>query len=124
MKELKVDLGERSYPIYIGENLLASSKLADITGKYSQVMVVTNTSIAPLYLDRVLETLSASRVHVLTIKDGESEKNLDVLNGRGISLDPDRIIHKLIDSQRGGYCFELNGLFAMVLSPEYCASYS
>lgn len=80
MKELKVELGERSYPIYIGEKLLNSSRLADCTSKYSQLMVVTNTTIAPLYLDTVLETLSGKQVHVLTISDGESEKNLGVLN--------------------------------------------
>ena len=42
-------------------------------------------------------------------------ENIDVLNGRGISLEPDDLVNKLIHQGRGGYCFELNGLFTMVL---------
>jgi N-hydroxyarylamine O-acetyltransferase len=42
-------------------------------------------------------------------------ENLDVLNGADISLQPERIVDKIIGRQRGGYCFELNGLFAMAL---------
>ncbi|EDY19034.1 Arylamine N-acetyltransferase [Chthoniobacter flavus Ellin428] len=42
-------------------------------------------------------------------------ENLDVLLGRGISLDPAAIERKLIHERRGGYCFEQNGLFQLVL---------
>lgn len=42
-------------------------------------------------------------------------ENIDVLNGLGISLDSKTLVDKLIRQRRGGYCFELNGLFAMVL---------
>jgi N-hydroxyarylamine O-acetyltransferase len=42
-------------------------------------------------------------------------ENLDVLLGRGISLDPDALFDKLVRRQRGGYCFEQNGLFLRVL---------
>ena len=42
-------------------------------------------------------------------------ENLDVLAGKPISLEPDDIVAKLIGRRRGGYCYEVNGLFAMVL---------
>ena len=42
-------------------------------------------------------------------------ENLDVLLGRGISLDAESIERKLIHERRGGYCFEQNGLFLLVL---------
>jgi N-hydroxyarylamine O-acetyltransferase len=42
-------------------------------------------------------------------------ENLDVLLGRGISLDIDRLRQKLVDQRRGGYCFEQNTLFLAVL---------
>jgi N-hydroxyarylamine O-acetyltransferase len=42
-------------------------------------------------------------------------ENLDVLRGRGISLEPAAIERKLVGDRRGGYCFEQNGLLLMVL---------
>jgi hypothetical protein len=52
MKTVEVDLGDRSYPIYIGPGLLDQGELLrkHIPGK--RVLIVTNTTIAPLYLDR------------------------------------------------------------------------
>jgi len=43
-------------------------------------------------------------------------ENLDVLAGRGVSLVPEDIFAKLVLSRRGGYCYEVNGLFAMALA--------
>jgi 3-dehydroquinate synthase len=50
MLTLDLDLGKKSYPIYIGENILANSELLTkhIAGK--QVMIVSNTTVAPLIL--------------------------------------------------------------------------
>jgi N-hydroxyarylamine O-acetyltransferase len=42
-------------------------------------------------------------------------ENLDIFLRRSIQLEPDRLITKLIDQKRGGYCYELNGLFLLVL---------
>ena len=42
-------------------------------------------------------------------------ENFDIVLGRGIRLEPDRLIDKLLRSHRGGYCFELNGLFLRAL---------
>ncbi|MEM7115128.1 MAG: arylamine N-acetyltransferase [Chloroflexota bacterium] len=42
-------------------------------------------------------------------------ENFDVVLGRGIALEPNKLFHKLVHNKRGGYCFELNGLFLMAL---------
>lgn len=51
------------------------------------------------------------RAHVLTVPF----ENLDIHLGRSISLDPSALFRKIVLSRRGGYCFELNGLFALLL---------
>jgi N-hydroxyarylamine O-acetyltransferase len=43
-------------------------------------------------------------------------ENLDIILGRSINLDPAALFDKLVHKQRGGYCFELNGLFLMALN--------
>lgn len=42
-------------------------------------------------------------------------ENLDVQAGKVVSLVPEEIVKKIIDCSRGGYCYEVNGLFAMAL---------
>ncbi|MFZ2988931.1 arylamine N-acetyltransferase family protein [Ideonella sp.] len=42
-------------------------------------------------------------------------ENLDVQAGKGVSLVPEAIVDKIVGRQRGGYCYEVNGLFAMAL---------
>ena len=53
MKTLNVDLGSRSYPIFIGHGLLDDGDLLLPYLAGSQVMVVSNDTVAPLYLERV-----------------------------------------------------------------------
>lgn len=74
---LQVELGERSYPIHIGQRLLTDPALlaAYVVGK--NVAVVTNTTVAPLYLDALIAHLEQAGKRVLTVvlPDGEEEKN-------------------------------------------------
>ena len=58
MNTLTVELGERSYPIFIGQGLLDKPELLTQHVQGRQVMVVSNDTIAPLYLDRVREIFS------------------------------------------------------------------
>ena len=76
MDRLIVDLGDRSYPISIGENLLEQSELfsSAIAGK--KVMIVTNDVVAPLYLQKCRETLKAFQIDEVILPDGEKHKNL------------------------------------------------
>lgn len=43
-------------------------------------------------------------------------ENLDVQAGKGVSLVPEDIVEKIVDRRRGGYCYEVNGIFAMLLT--------
>ena len=80
MRTLNVDLGDRAYPIFIGTDLLGDSSLyrPHIHGR--QVMVVSNETVAPLYLERVKAALSGYTVAEVILPDGEQYKTLDVLD--------------------------------------------
>ncbi|WP_111658042.1 3-dehydroquinate synthase [Isoalcanivorax indicus] len=78
MQTLDVALGARSYPIYIGEGLLDTALLRKHV-RASQVLVVTNETVAPLYLQRVLDGLDGLRCDTLVLPDGEQHKNLATL---------------------------------------------
>lgn len=80
MQTLHVDLGERSYPIYIGNHLLGNAELIQPHIRGKQVMVVSNETVAPLYLEKVLASLEGLRVETVILPDGEQYKNLVVLN--------------------------------------------
>ena len=80
MKVLQVALGERSYPIYIGSDLLSQADLLTKHIKAKQVLVLTNETIALLYLDKVLQHLSDYQVATVVLPDGEQYKTLDYLN--------------------------------------------
>ncbi|MDP2560993.1 3-dehydroquinate synthase [Psychrobium sp. 1_MG-2023] len=82
MKQLNVQLGERSYPIYIGQQLLSNSELLTRHIKAKKVMVITNTTVAELYLEQTISSLTqADRiVDQVVLPDGESYKTLETLN--------------------------------------------
>jgi 3-dehydroquinate synthase len=80
MNTLTVELGERSYPIHIGQGLLDKPELLTQHVQGRQVMVVSNDTIAPLYLDRVREIFSDFELATVILPDGEQYKNLDTLN--------------------------------------------
>jgi len=80
MKTLIVDLKDRSYPIYIGQSLLENETcfLPHIRGK--QVLIVTNETIAPLYLEKLENTLSSLEARSVILPDGEQYKTLETTN--------------------------------------------
>ena len=78
-RELSVELGERSYPIFIGEGLLGTQDLsAFVSG--AQVMIVTNETVAPLYLERAKASFPGKRVDTVVLPDGERFKDWQTLN--------------------------------------------
>jgi 3-dehydroquinate synthase len=82
MQTLTVGLGERSYPIYIGSGLLAHTELIQAHVPRGRVALVTNTTVAPLYLEQLQQTLQNIGVSSVSIilPDGEAYKNSDTLN--------------------------------------------
>ena len=77
MKTLEVDLGKRSYPIYIGADLIDQANLFSACEKATSIYIVTNTTVAPLYAERLTKTLEAfgKPVRTITLPDGESYKD-------------------------------------------------
>lgn len=82
VKTLTVALADRSYPIHIGRNLISDASLLLPHLKRKHVAIVTNTTVAPLYLEKLTQTLQAAGVKVIPIilPDGEAYKNSDTLN--------------------------------------------
>ncbi|MEM6579781.1 MAG: 3-dehydroquinate synthase [Pseudomonadota bacterium] len=81
MRTLRVDLGERSYPIYIGHDLLSDPDLLVGHIHSSQVVLVSNVTIAPLYLDKVSAVLESSKqVTKILLPDGEQFKTMATLS--------------------------------------------
>ncbi|MEL0628380.1 3-dehydroquinate synthase [Psychromonas aquatilis] len=76
MEKLFVDLGDRSYPISIGVDLLADASLFDSAIKGKKVMIVTNDVVAPLYLDACKKTLAHYQLDEVILPDGEQYKTL------------------------------------------------
>ncbi|CAD5106479.1 3-dehydroquinate synthase [Zestomonas carbonaria] len=79
MHTLHVNLGDRSYPIYIGAGLLDQPELfaRHIGGR--QVAIVTNETVAPLYLSRLTEALQGFELATVVLPDGEAFKNWETL---------------------------------------------
>ena len=79
MQTLQVELAERSYPIYIGAGLLAQAGLFEphIAGR--QVAIITNETVAPLYLQSLLVTLAGFDVTPVILPDGEAFKTWETL---------------------------------------------
>ncbi len=82
MQILKVELANRSYPIHIGRGLIADASLILPHLKRKHVAIVTNTTVAPLYLAKLTQTLEVAGVKVIPIilPDGEAYKNTETLN--------------------------------------------
>ena len=80
MNTLTVDLGDRSYPIYIGQGLLSDASLLQSHIVGNEVLVVSNVKVAPLYLGSVLISLKGKKVESVILPDGECYKNLEILN--------------------------------------------
>lgn len=81
MQTLHVELGDRRYPIFIGSDLDPQSLLAPYI-KGQQVMIVTNTTIQPLYLQHYVDAIQAlgKKVASCVLPDGEKYKDIQHLN--------------------------------------------
>lgn len=80
MITLELDLGERSYPIYIGSGLLEQAALLRPHIKGERVLIVSNVVVAPLYLHKVVAALGAVHCDVIVLADGEHTKTLQTLS--------------------------------------------
>ncbi|MGY8788953.1 MAG: hypothetical protein ACKVKR_01380 [Pseudomonadales bacterium] len=79
--EVNVDLGDRSYPIYIGTDILSDRTLLLPYIKGAQVCIISNETVSPLYLQQVIGGLSDSGLEIISLilPDGEEFKTLDTV---------------------------------------------
>ncbi|HIF51613.1 MAG TPA: 3-dehydroquinate synthase [Thiotrichaceae bacterium] len=95
MKAIEVDLAERSYPIYIGKSVLSDKALFEQHVTSNQVLIVTNETVAALYLSQIESHLSNVNYEALILPDGETYKSLDSFN---------QIISRLMEKKYSRTC--------------------
>jgi len=80
--QVRIELGERSYPILIGSGLLGEAQTYEGLPRAAQALIVTNTTVAPLYAQALQGALQAhyGRIHVVALPDGEEYKDWQTLN--------------------------------------------
>jgi 3-dehydroquinate synthase len=94
VQTLQVDVGHSRYPIAIGSGLLANRELLDAHIRGRDLLIVTNTTVARLYLTKLTDTLAGRRVAECILPDGEQHKTLqtagwvfDALVGKKMNRD-------------------------------------
>jgi len=78
---LTVELGDRSYPIFIGNDLLRQPELLCRYVKGNTALIVSNTTIAPLYLEQIKTNLDSQNIQhdCVILEDGEQFKTLEAV---------------------------------------------
>jgi 3-dehydroquinate synthase len=76
VQTIQVDVGHASYPIVIGSGLLANRELLDAKIRGRDLLIVTNTTVARLYLAKLTDSLGAKRLAECILPDGEHHKTL------------------------------------------------
>jgi 3-dehydroquinate synthase len=89
MTRLNVELGDRSYPILIGPDLLEQSGILDTFLGASDVMIVTNDVVGPLYLKKLKKIIGTRRLNSVVLPDGEANKTIETLQ-----LILDQLVHQ------------------------------
>ena len=78
-RSITVELGERSYPIFIGSGLLGGGFDLSAHVRGPDCLVVTNETVEPLYLDALMAGLAGKQVRVISLPDGEAYKTLETV---------------------------------------------
>ncbi len=102
MQTVNVDLANRSYKVYIGSGLLGHTHPVFDKCSGSTVLIVSNETVAPLYLETLASSLAGAHVHRLVLPDGESFKTAEQWS---------RIVDKLVEAgaTRDSTLFTLGG---------------
>jgi len=87
---ISVDLGDRSYPIVIGSGLLDGGLDLSEFVPGPNCLIVSNETVAPLYLDRILPNFNGKNITTLALPDGEVHKSVATMQ---------KILDKLVESR-------------------------
>ena len=77
MQTVNVDLADRSYTVYIGSGMLGKEHPAFNITAGSTVLLVSNETVAPLYLETLKKSLAGANIHSLVLPDGEAYKTME-----------------------------------------------
>ena len=81
MKTINIKFDDRSYPIYIGKDLISDYELISQHLAHKKIVIITNDLVADIYLDLLRNSLSPHKdIITITLPDGEKNKNTDSLN--------------------------------------------
>lgn len=113
----RVDVnGSHGYPLFLGAELKGlGSYLQNLFGQDGHYLLITNTRVAGLYAEKLMQGLSELKVDQIIIPDGEEEKSLDrisKLTERALEYSADR--DTIILALGGGVIGDLAGFFASV----------
>ena len=113
MHTLQVNLGKRSYPIYIGKELLSHDSLLSNHISSNDAVIISNETVAPLYLQKLSASLKNKNIQTIILPDGESYKNLTTME----SIFNDLLTHKCardstIIALGGGVIGDISGFAA------------
>ena len=113
MRTLKVNLEDRSYPIYIGSDVSLDSELYLKHIKTKKIALITNEQIADLYLSEISQTLNTFDLKTLVLPEGETEKNLETV-GKAVEFLSDNGIDRdsSIIAFGGGVIGDITGFVA------------
>jgi len=92
---LTIDLGDRSYPIVIGPSLLAARERVDACIRARDVLVVSNGTVAPLWLAPLRAALTGRRISECILPDGEEHKTLATVG---------RVLDALVEARMNRDC--------------------
>src|ERR1700676_491996 len=79
VQTLQVDVGHSRYPISIGSGLLANRELLEARIRGRDLLIVTNTTVARLYLAKLQDSLAGRKVAECILPDGEQHKTLETV---------------------------------------------
>jgi 3-dehydroquinate synthase len=113
MRTLKVNLEDRSYPIYIGSDVSLDNELYSKHISSKKIALITNEQIADLYLSEISQTLNAFDLKTLVLPEGETEKNLETV-GKAVEFLSDNRIDRdsSIIAFGGGVIGDITGFVA------------
>ena len=92
VQTLMVELSERSYPIYVGENLFAQKELLSPFLGEGRAVIITNETVAPLYAEQTRQLLGAHYADQIVLPDGEQYKHMET-----VASIYDRLMHGKYD---------------------------
>src|SRR5262249_12630347 len=95
MNTVNVELGDRSYPILIGERLLHQADLVRQHVPARDILIVSNTTVAPLYMEPLAKAFAGGRVVEAILTDGEAHKTLATVS---------RVLDVLVANRFGRDC--------------------